>query len=197
MYRISGFKGVSQNKAALGEDGNRVSALSAKAESMYSDRFRDYKHLSSGKELSVSEEEYKAKVSELAQSDMKRGVHQGSEFRSMQGKYVQVVSPDRENVVYNMINAMVRSQPPIGEPNVETHVYRKDNVVATYSPRDGWFSVETPEEKARAAEIADVYNRAWAQAYSEGGNVSNNTSKFSPYTNNGYIVGISLFSTTI
>ena len=197
MYRISGFKGVSQNKATLGEDASRVSALSAKAESMYSDRFRDYKYLSSGKELFVSEEEFKAKVSELAHSDMKRGVHQGSEFRSMQGKYVQVVSPDRENVVYNMINAMVRSQPPVGEPKVETHVYRSDSVIATYSPQEGWFFVETPEEKARAAEIADVYNRAWAQAYSEGGNVNSNAAKFSPYNNNSFIVGISIFSTTI
>ena len=194
MNSISGFKNVTQNAAQVGDGGVRESAAAKKAESLYSDKFRDYSHLPSAKELPVSDEEFKDKVADQAKADVKRGVYQGSEFRSMQGKYVQVVSPDRENVVYNMVNAMVRSQPPVGEPNVDTDVYRSGHVVATYSPQDGWYPVQTPEESARAAEIGDVYNRAWARAYSEA--PVNNMANSSPYKSD-FLIGVSIFSATV
>jgi len=158
------------NESWWNESDDSKSGNTNSAESM---GFKNYRHLLSANPLPMGEEVFKSKVIEQARKDAARGVFKGNEFKTLEKTYVQAVSPDRIGIIKNLMSASQLNPPPKGIPNAVTNVNFAGGAAATFSHQSGWQAITTQMEKARAAEIRNIYTQAWEQANRNNGGSNN------------------------
>ncbi len=113
----------------------------------------------------MSEEQYKEAIIELAKKDAASGKCSTSgdnnfEFMSLKKSFVSVVSPDRRSI----IAAASRKLANQGEVTYAEFKDSDGNIIAQYSPNDGWAMSGTPDEFARSVKFDTTYAAAWNAA---------------------------------
>jgi hypothetical protein len=119
----------------------------------------------------MSEEQYKEAIIELAKKDVASGKCSTSgnnnfEFMSLKKSFVSVVSPDRRSIIAAASRKLVEK----GEVTFAEFRDNTGNIIASYCPTNGWTMSGTSAENARDVKFDAIYTAAWRAAHNDLGN---------------------------
>lgn len=116
----------------------------------------------------MSEEEFREAIIEQAKKDAAKGICGGESagYRNLMKSYISVVSPDRKGIIAKA------SQSFAGKGRISFAEFKDagNNVIAHYSPYNGWTMVMTKAEMTRTSEFSAIYVEAWREAHYGKGN---------------------------
>lgn len=105
----------------------------------------------------MSEDEYKQAIIELAQKDAAKGKFHNTEgnnkeYMALKKSFVSVASPDRRGI----IAAASRGIWGKGTVTFAEFKDKAGNVIAHYSPNNGWAMIGSPAKNARESEFDSI-----------------------------------------
>lgn len=124
----------------------------------------------------MSEDKYKDSIISLAEKDALEGKFGGEKnprYMDLKKSFVSVVSPDRQGIISSALDGMYSTGPkPIRFAEFKDSF---GNVIAHYSPQNGWRSIATPNEISRESDFDAIYTSAWRAKYHGDGSTPSRT----------------------
>lgn len=115
----------------------------------------------------MSEDEYKEAIISMAKEDATRGIFaENPIYMKLKRSFVSVAAPDRKGMISNALRAIhLMGSEPIRFAEFKDCF---GNVIAHYSPQNGWRGIATPSEIVRESQFDAIYNDAWNAAAQSG-----------------------------
>lgn len=125
----------------------------------------------------MSEDKYKEEIIALAKKDAangKFGGHKNPSYMVLKKSFVSVVSPDRKSMIAEALRQL-----PFMQRGKVNYLEIKDSsgdIIASFSPNNGWHSIGSKSEIQRESEFDAIYTGAWREATNAMKNPDNQSS---------------------